>query len=158
MTEAYGAWPKKPVFFDLGCGVGNLVYAAAFIGAVQWKTCGGIDNIQALVERGEKRTPRWLRFSEGFPPEINKVNFMWEQMDFLENPDPWADATFILLHWTAFNSAQLQLAGDVMSQCREGTLVISFTNPIPNSDFEILVKDRCVSRLCGAHGHVVRVC
>jgi len=55
----------------------------------------------------------------------------------------WADATFILLHWTAFSNAQLQLAGDVMSQCREGTLVISFTNPIPNSDFEILVKDSC---------------
>jgi hypothetical protein len=30
-----------------------------------------------------------------------------------------------------------------MAQCREGTLVISFTNPIPNSDFEILIKDSC---------------
>jgi len=30
-----------------------------------------------------------------------------------------------------------------MAQLREGALVISFTNPIPNSDFEILVKDSC---------------
>ncbi len=30
-----------------------------------------------------------------------------------------------------------------MAQCREGTLVVSFTNPIPNSDFEILIKDSC---------------
>ena len=50
------------------------------------------------------------------------------------------DATFILLHWTAFNSEQLKLAADVMAQCREGCLVVTFTNPIPNSDFEILIK------------------
>ncbi len=77
---AYGSWPKKPCFFDLGCGVGNLVYAAAMIGAVPWKTCGGIDGIQALVDRGEKRTPRWVRFGEGFPKEISGVNFIWEQV------------------------------------------------------------------------------
>ncbi len=80
VCAAYGIWPKKPVFFDLGCGVGNLVYAAALVGQAPWKTCGGIDFIQELVERGEKRTPRWKRFCEGFPPEISKVAFIWEQV------------------------------------------------------------------------------
>ena len=45
------------------------------------------------------------------------------------------------MHWTAFNRDQLEVAGDVFAQLREGTLVISFTNPIPNPDYEILIKD-----------------
>lgn len=139
VSAAYGDWPEKPCFFDLGCGVGNLVYAAAFVGKVPWKTCGGIDQIEGLVERGEKRMPRWERLT-GIPSETKKIEFMWEQDNFLDNPDPWMDATFILLHWTAFNSEQLKLAADVMAQCREGCLVVTFTNPIPNSDFEILIK------------------
>lgn len=143
VSAAYGVWPEKPCFFDLGCGVGNLVYAAALVGHVPWKVCGGIDAIEALVERGEKRMPRWERFGFGFPAEVRKTEFIWEQDNFLENESPWMDATFILLHWTAFNSDQLKLAGDVMAQCREGTLVVTFTNPIPNSDFEILIKDSC---------------
>ena len=143
ISAAYGVWPEKPCFFDLGCGVGNLVYAAALVGHVPWKTCGGIDAIEALVERAEKRMPRWERFSIGFPTDTRKIDMVWEQDNFLLNEVPWMDATFVLLHWTAFNSEQLKLAGDVMAQLREGTLVVTFTNPIPNSDFEILIKDSC---------------
>ena len=141
VAAAYGKWEKRSVFYDLGCGVGNLVYAAAFTG--DFYKCGGIDGIQALVDRGEKRMPRWNRFKEGFPREINRVKFLWENDNYLENPDVWRDATWILLHWTALNKEQLELAGDRLAQCREGCIVVTFTTPIMNSDFEILIKDSC---------------
>ena len=141
VSAAYGKWERRPTFYDLGCGVGNLVYAAAFTG--DFYKCGGIDGIQALVDRGEKRMPRWNRFKEGFPREIKRMKFLWENDNYLENPDVWRDATWILLHWTALNKEQLELAGDRLAQCREGCIIVSFTSPIMNSDFEILVKDTC---------------
>ncbi len=141
VTAAYGFWIKKAIFFDLGCGVGNLVYSAAFQG--KFVKVGGIDAIQALVDRGEKRMPRWTRFSKGFPKEIKRTKFIWENSDYLETPDPWRDATFVLLHWTALNKEQLDRAGDALAQLREGAIVVSFTTPVANSDFEILVKDTC---------------
>lgn len=141
VTAAYGFWIKKAIFFDLGCGVGNLVYCAAFQG--RFDKVGGIDAIEALLDRGEKRMPRWNRFSKGFPKEIKRTKFMWEHADYLESPDPWRDATFVLLHWTALNKEQLDRAGDCLAQLREGAIVVSFTTPVANSDFEILVKDTC---------------
>jgi len=141
VRAAYGSWDPKGVFYDLGCGVGNLVYAAAFIG--DFVKVGGIENIQALLDRGEKRMPRWERHSEIFPKAMKKIRFVWEQDNFIENPAPWADGTFILLHWTAFNKEQLEAMGKLMNQLREGCIVVSFTNPVPNTDFEILVKDSC---------------
>ena len=38
---------------------------------------------------------------------------------------------------------QLDRAGDCLAQLREGAIVVSFTTPVANSDFEILVKDTC---------------
>lgn len=141
VRSAYGSWSPKGVFYDLGCGVGNLVYTAALIG--DFTKVGGIENIQALLDRGEKRMPRWERYSQNFPKKMQKIRFIWEQDNFLENPSPWADGTFILLHWTAFNKEYLEKMGQLMNQLREGCIVVSFTNPVPNTDFEIIIKDSC---------------
>lgn len=143
VSQAYGTWSPKGIFYDLGCGVGNLVYSAAFIG--DFVKVGGIENIQALLDRGEKRMPRWERFKQSFTNPMQKMRFIWEQDNFIENPSPWADGTFVLLHWTALNREQIETMGTLMNQLREGCIVVSFTNPVPNTDFEILVKDACVT-------------
>jgi hypothetical protein len=102
-----------------------------------------VEAINALLERGEKRMPRWDRFKKSFSRDIKKTKFLWEGGDYLEDVVPWRDATFVLLHWTALNKEQLDRAGDCLAQLREGALVVSFTTPVANSDFEILVKDTC---------------
>lgn len=59
MVETYGKFElKNNVFYDLGCGVGNLVYCAAFIG--NFKKCGGVEILDSLLQRGSKRISRWL--------------------------------------------------------------------------------------------------
>ena len=34
VSAAYGKWERRPTFYDLGCGVGNLVYAAGLYGGI----------------------------------------------------------------------------------------------------------------------------
>ena len=57
----------------------------------------------------------------------------------------WTDGTCILLHWTAFSNEQQRIVASLLSSCQEGTYVISFTNPVPGEDFDILVQDTCVT-------------
>jgi len=47
------------------------------------------------------------------------------------------------MHLTALNTSQLLLLGRIASECAEGTIVLSITNPIQNTDFELLVKGDC---------------
>lgn len=82
VAQAFGSWPAKANFYDLGCGVGNLVFAAAFIG--DFNKVAGIEAIQALIDRGEKRMPRWERARPLLTKKMQKVRFMWQQDDFLK--------------------------------------------------------------------------
>lgn len=117
------------------------MYSAAFIG--QFNKVVGVENIMALLERGEKRQPRWDLMSEGFTQAMREVLFEFIQDDFVLNNFWTAEATFILLHWTALSTEQQAAVGRLLGQCAEGTHVISFTAPIPGSDFTVLVRDHC---------------
>ena len=118
------------------------VYAAALIG--KFDRVIGVENIVALLERGEKRAGRFERFSSSFTEKIRNIVFDWIEDDFTLNGF-WTDGTFILLHWTAFSNEQMRATAKILSACQEGTYVISFTNPIPGDDFDILVHDTCVT-------------
>ena len=144
MMKIKAAWGEreKGVFYDLGCGVGQLVYAAALVGS--WKKCVGVENVIALLERGSKRMSRWETYSENFPKLTTEIEMDFVDDNFLEN-DFWVEATFIFLHWTAFSNEQISKSSSMFSYCPEGTIVIAFTNPVPNDDFEILIKDSCLT-------------
>lgn len=131
---------KGGMFYDMGCGVGNLVFAACMVGS--FRKVVGIDNIKSLVDRGEKRMTRWQMFSENFTKTIKDTVFDWIQDDFLE-ADFWSDATLLLLHWTAFSHEQRLAMAERIKMCSEGTLVIALTEPIPNSDLEVLTQGIC---------------
>lgn len=104
---------------EIGCGVGNLVFTAAFLG--KFKKVVGIDNLSTLVERGEKRMDRWNRFKESFSAHIQSVQVDWIVDDFILN-EFWTDGSFLFLHWTAFSLQQRVKVSDVMSKrCIEGT-------------------------------------
>ena len=101
VSAAYGKWERRPTFYDLGCGVGNLVYAAAFTG--EFYKCGGIDGIQALLDRGEAHAS--LESVQEVSPAYQAHEVPVGECHYLENPDVWRDATWILLHWTALNKS-----------------------------------------------------
>lgn len=144
MMKIKAAWGEmeKGIFYDLGCGVGQLVYTAALVG--NWKKCVGVENVIALLERGSKRMSRWETYRENFPKITTEIELDWVDDNFLEN-DFWVEATYILLHWTAFSNEQITKCAGMFSYCPEGTIVIAFTNPVPNDDFEILIKDSCMT-------------
>lgn len=139
VTTVYGVMPEGS-FYDLGCGVGALVYMAALIGS--FKKVVGIDNLNSLIERGERRLSRWEKFSDNFTAAIKNVTIDFIEDDFLLSGF-WNEGTFILLHWTAFNSEQRLRISSLLAACAEGTQVLSFTHPIPGDDFEVLIQDQC---------------
>jgi hypothetical protein len=104
------------------------VYAAAYIG--DFDRVIGVENISALLERGEKRAGRWERFQGSYTEKMRNIVFDWVEDDFMLNGF-WTDGSFILLHWTAFSNDQQRTVAKMLSACAEGTYVVSFTNPIP---------------------------
>lgn len=49
----------------------------------------------------------------------------------------------ILLHWTAFSLEERRAVTNTLYKCKEGTIVVALSHPVPNDDFETLVTDRC---------------
>eukprot|EP01031_Cornospumella_fuschlensis_P034291 gene34292-41504_t len=141
ITSVYGQM-EGGNFYDLGCGAGLLMYAAAFIG--QFNKITGIELIGSLLERGEKRKLRFDLIKSQLPPKVQNMQFEFIEDDFVEN-DYWTDATFIFLHWTALSPSQCREISTAMCKCVEGTHVITFTRPLldEHKDFDMLLSDTC---------------
>lgn len=140
--KGFGAKPDG-VFCDLGCGVGSLVYCAAFVG--NFSRCFGIEFIPPLYERALRRMPRWTKCVGEVlekAPRFAQTQINWINSDLLDLPN-WVDASFIFLHWTSFSLSQRLLLASQMAQCEEGTFVVSLTYPVPSADFALLVRDQC---------------
>jgi len=131
---------KNGVFYDMGCGVGNLVYAAGFLGL--FDKCAGIEYLQDLLDRGEKRQVKWDKNKSIMPQRMQDIDFEWTQDNFLDS-EYWLDGTFYLLHWASFSLEQRLRMSDIMAKCREGAICIALVQPISNPDWEILIKDTC---------------
>lgn len=139
VTKAYGL-KNKGIFYDIGCGVGQLVYAAAFIG--NFTECRGVEAITSLLEVGERKGKIWNKIKAQFPEHIRSIKLVWENENFLLD-DRWINGTFLLLHWTALSPTNRKLICSLMDYCQEGTMTVSFTHPIVNDNFELLVQDSC---------------
>lgn len=146
ITRAWGG-ADKGMFFDLGCGVGQLVYTAAMINESKFVSCGGIDIIGNLLDRGVKRMVRWDNTVKiNFPTDVKNTQMMWSNEDIFKST-VWHPSTFLFIHWTAFSNKQVSALSELLRVCGEGTHVITITHPIVNinDDFELLVKDECVT-------------
>lgn len=140
VVRAYGVAPEG-FFVDLGAGVGQLVFTAALVG--EFKRVMGIEHIDALMERGSKRMVKWDMANARLPDIKRQIEFSWVGEDFTQKPATWYDATFIMLHWTTFNADLVKLISNLMNQCKEGCIVVSFVRPLLNEKFKLLVKDVC---------------
>lgn len=139
IVSVYGA-QDNGIFYDLGCGVGQLVYAAVLIG--KFKKACGVECIFTLLERGEKRMTRWEKMTADLAVTIKNANIQWIDDNVFEN-DFWVEASFILLHWTAFANIEIQKLSELFEGCSEGCQVVTFTKPIQGTSFKLLLADKC---------------
>jgi hypothetical protein len=139
VSAAYGVYPQG-CFYDLGSGVGNIVYSAALVGS--FSKCCGIEAIKQLHDRANLRIYRWNNMKENFPRRYRDIEINFSHDNFFKC-DFQIEATFILLHWTAFSRAQREQVAETLEMCREGTIVVALTHPIPGETFEILKVDSC---------------
>lgn len=140
VISVYGT-KSEGVFYDLGCGVGNLVYTAALIGNFQRVV--GIEFLACLVDRADRRLNRWNTYKKNFGNKIQEILVDFIEDDFLKN-DSWTnDASFIFLHWTTFSSSSRQKMISHLLKCQEGTHIITFTKPIEHELFIVLLSDTC---------------
>ena len=140
VARAYGV-AESGFFADLGCGVGQLVFTAALVG--EFTKVLGVEQVDALMERGSKRMVKWDMANARLPEKQRSIEFAWAGEDFTEKTRTWYDATFIVLHWTAFNNDSVNLISALMHQCKEGCIVVTLTRPLRNEKFELLISDKC---------------
>lgn len=138
---AYGIH-KDGIFYDLGCGVGNIVFATSYTG--HFKKCCGIEIVDSLLQRGSKRIQRWEKYKSSYDSSIQKTQFDFSLNDFIES-DYWTEATFLFIHWTALNNEQIASISNTLYKCNEGVFVLTITHSIPNTDFDLLIKDTCLT-------------
>lgn len=137
VAKVYGS-KKGGTFYDLGCGVGQLVYAAAAVG--DFRKCVGIEILKSLFDRGEKRKSKWASYMEDerMLESIKLCDVSFVNGDIFENVD-WLQATFLFIHWTAVPRMKLEKLFKKIEKLAEGTICIAITNPIPNPCFEVLL-------------------
>lgn len=140
VTKSYGVRPKG-IFYDLGCGVGQLVYTAAFIG--NFATCCGYEYITPLLETGERKLRIWNKIKSSMSADIKALKILWICDNFITQNIWTSDATFVVLHWTAFNPTEVEMLSSLFDYCMEGLFVITFTHPLKNDNFELIVQDAC---------------
>ena len=139
VSAAFGVFPQG-CFYDLGSGVGQLVYAAVLAG--MFSKCAGIEAVKALHDRANLRIHRWNKFKLEFPRRYREVDIIFSHDNFFKS-EYQTEATFILLHWTAFTKAQREVVVDGLEACREGTIVVALTHPIHGETYELLKEDSC---------------
>jgi hypothetical protein len=141
IITAYGIHQEKGYFVDLGSGVGQLVYTAAFLGTFQ--TCVGIEMIDNLIERGRKRLHRWDRYSQNLSAKYKEMKIEFIKDNIFECDFYATDASFIFLHWTAFTYQQKLLVSDILNLSKEGTICVTLTIQLMNDDYELLRVEKC---------------
>ena len=147
LEGSYGV--RKELFCDLGCGVGTIVYAAAFIG--KFEICCGFEQLRGLYDRGQKRERVWKKMvqSYNFPSPIRDAKIKFYNDDFVggKPQDEWTiRASLVFLHWTAFSKQQILRTTQALKYCQEGCMCICLTHPIPanaDSGYEVLEQGIC---------------
>jgi SAM-dependent methyltransferase len=140
IVSVYGA-RDAGVFYDLGSGVGQLVYTSAFIG--NFEKVAGIETIRALIERAERRMQRWAAYKSNFTAKIQEMTIDFIEDDFISNSTWTKDGSFIFLHWTTFPPALKKKITQLLGQLQEGAHVITFTKPIDHELYVVLISDTC---------------
>jgi hypothetical protein len=107
-------------FVDLGCGVGQIVYAASFIGS--FSNLCGIENIKSLVDRAEKRENIWRKSVANTSIGQFNPKFRFLKSDFMLNDEWVKSSSFIFLHWTAFSKTQIADISNLLMDCNEGNV------------------------------------
>ena len=90
------------------------------------------------------RIGRWNKYNENFTIKIQKVEIDFIEDDYILNGF-YQDGSFIFLHWTALSNKQQLIVSKLLEKCKEGTYVITLSNPLQSNDYEVFVQDICLT-------------
>lgn len=127
------------VFYDLGCGGGQVVFYAAL--AYPFAKCCGIEYLKDLYDFALSRQKRFnfnlaniTTSIEHKLPEIVFVNNDFTQVDL-------SDANIIFTYSTCFDDELMKkLAETLEKQLKPGSKVVTITKPLPSSQFNLLKR------------------
>ncbi|CAN0412747.1 unnamed protein product [Ectocarpus sp. 12 AP-2014] len=139
VQDSYGGLPEKDgVFYDLGCGTGKPVFAAAAVHP--WHRCIGMEILGDLHGICLKALERWeggLRHkvtvgeTKGGTAEIEFVCGDFTVLD-------WSDGDVVFANSTCFGDDLMKELAQGAAALKEGAIVVTMTDPVPSPAFEVL--------------------
>ncbi|CAN0299581.1 unnamed protein product, partial [Ectocarpus sp. 12 AP-2014] len=139
VQDSYGGLPEKDgVFYDLGCGTGKPVFAAAAMHP--WHRCIGMEILGDLHGICLKALERWeggLRHkvtvgeTKGGTAEIEFVRGDFTVLD-------WSDGDVVFANSTCFGDNLMKKLAQGAAALKEGAIVVTMTDPVPSPAFEVL--------------------
>ncbi|CAM9319289.1 unnamed protein product, partial [Hapterophycus canaliculatus] len=136
---SYGGLPEKDgVFYDLGCGTGKPVFAAAAMHS--WSRCIGMEILSDLHGICLKALKRW---EGGLKNEVT-VGDVQEEMAEIEfvcgdfTVLDWSDGDVVFANSTCFGDDLMKKLAQGAAALKEGAVVVTMTDPVPSPAFEVL--------------------
>ncbi|CAM9133824.1 unnamed protein product [Scytosiphon promiscuus] len=136
---SHGGLPEKDgVFYDLGCGTGKPVFAAAAMHP--WSRCIGMEILGDLHGICLKALKRW---QGGLKNEVTiggvrggtaEIEFVCGDFTVLD----WSDGDVVFANSTCFGDDLMKKLAQGATALKEGAIVVTMTDPVPSPAFEVL--------------------
>ena len=129
-------------FYDIGCGIGKTVVAAAILH--NFDICVGVEILKGLHDtalqvaeayniKGKSRLPR------EFDTEVRMVNGDLLARDALSrHSHDWTDGDIVFVNSVSFDDEILRQISDIALGMRRGTFIISVCSRLPAADFTVV--------------------
>lgn len=136
-------------FYDLGCGTGTTVVAAAILH--NFDICVGVEILKSLYDlalqvteayniKGKSRLPR------EFDTEVRIVNGDILARDTLSrHSHDWTDGDVVFVNSVGFDDITMRKVSDIGLGMRKGTFIITISQRLPAADFTVV---DCELMLC----------
>jgi SAM-dependent methyltransferase len=118
------------IFYDLGCGTGKVVVAAALL--APWKEVFGIEILEDIFNKAMNVKKQYDDYAKNHSlnlPPINLINTDLKAYDF-------SNADVIYIASTCFDYDFMEEFGTKCTQLKSGSRVITLTKELHNPDLE----------------------
>ena len=136
------------IFYDLGSGTGKALVAARLIH--DFSKIHGIEIMESLYNEGNKCIEE---FNNKILTALNlntSSNLITSELGSLLDID-WSDGDIVYCNSTAFDQNLMELFSQKASCMKSNSILITYTKPINNNEFDIVGKIRTVSINCALY-------
>ena len=133
--HAYGGMPEGGIFYDIGCGTGKPVFAAALLHP--FRRCAGIEvltGLSAIAERIRRDFDATVRPALPEPHAATEIEIIRGDATALD----WRDGDVVFLNSTCFSGELMAALARLAERLRHGAFVITTTKRLPSEAFELL--------------------